>query len=184
MGARVGRSTKIVLELLIRQVYIIQSLKQYIAILLLIDISRAFDIVNPIRMLDILRKKRLLYWIIQQVQAFITQRSTTLVIQRYKIPLFPIEVGVLQGSLLSLILFLLYIVELYEIYNRLQEGLLGIGFIDNINLLAYLKSIEANYRKLEQAYRKLLQQAKKYRMKFILQKYKLIHFIRCKGFNL
>ena len=72
MGARVGRSTKIALELLIRQVYIIWSSKRYIVILLLVNILGAFDIVNPIQLLDILKKKQLLYQIIQQVQAFIT----------------------------------------------------------------------------------------------------------------
>src|SRR3979490_549823 len=113
------------------------------------DISGAFDIVNPLRLLDILRKKKLSYWAIQWVQAFMTTWSTTLVIQGHEIASFPIEVGVPQGSPLSLILFLLYIAKLHEICNRLGEGLLGIGFSDDINQLTYSKSIEMNYRKLE-----------------------------------
>ena len=48
MGARVGRSIKIALELLTRQVYTIWSSKRHIATLLLVDILGAFDIVNPI----------------------------------------------------------------------------------------------------------------------------------------
>jgi hypothetical protein len=47
-------------------------------------------------------------------------------------------------------------VELHGICNHPWEGLLGIGFADDINLLTYLESIEANYRKLEQVYEKLL----------------------------
>ena len=79
MGARVGRSIEIALELLTKQIYIIQRLKWHIVILLLVDILGAFNIVNPIRLLDILRKKQLLYQLIQQVQAFITivEKSTT-----------------------------------------------------------------------------------------------------------
>ena len=57
---------------------------------------------------------------------------------------------------MSPILFLLYTVELHEICNRPWEGLSGIGFADDINLLTYLESIEANYRKLEWVYRNLL----------------------------
>jgi hypothetical protein len=91
------------------------------------------------------------------VQAFITTRTTTLVIQGHETPSFSVDVGVPQGSPLSLILFLLYIVELYEICNRPWEGVLGIGFADDIDLLAYLESTKENCKKLERVYRKLLQ---------------------------
>jgi hypothetical protein len=80
MGARAGRSRETALELLTRQIYTIWSSKRHVATLLSIDILGAFDIVNPLRLLDILRKKRLPYWIIQWVQEFITSRNTTLVI--------------------------------------------------------------------------------------------------------
>jgi hypothetical protein len=90
------------------------------------------------------------------VQAFITTRTTTLVIQGHETPSFSVDAGVLQGSPLSPILFLLYIVELHEICNRPWEGVLGIGFVDDTNLLAYLESTKENCKKLERVYRKLL----------------------------
>jgi hypothetical protein len=180
MGARAGRSTEMALELLTRQIHTIWSSKWHVATLLLVDISGAFDIVNPIRLLDILRKKRFPYWIVRWVQAFITTWNTTLVIQGHETPPFQVEVGVPQGSPLSPILFLLYIAELHEIYNCPREGLLGIGFSDDTNLLAYSKSIEANCRNLEYVHEKLLQWAQKHRMKFAPRKYELIHFTRSK----
>jgi hypothetical protein len=61
MGARAGRSTEIALELLTRQIHTIWRSKRHVATLLSVDISGAFDIVNPIRLLDILRKKQLPY---------------------------------------------------------------------------------------------------------------------------
>ena len=117
------------------------------------------------------------------MQAFITSRNTTLVIQGHETPAFPIDAGVPQGSPLSPILFSLYTAELHRIYNHPWEGLSGIGFADDINLLAYSESTEANCRKLERVHEKLLQWAQKHGMKFAPMKYELIHFTRSKRFN-
>jgi hypothetical protein len=85
---------------------------------------------------------------------------------------------------LSLILFLLYTAKLHEICNRPWEGLSGIGFADDTNILTYSESTEENCKKLEQVHGKLLQWAQKHGMKFALKKYKLIYFTRSKRFNL
>ena len=58
MGARVGRSIEIALELLTRQIHIIWSSKRHVATLLLVDILGAFDIVNPLRLLDIFKEEK------------------------------------------------------------------------------------------------------------------------------
>jgi hypothetical protein len=44
-----------------------------------------------------------------------------------------------------LILFLFYNVELLEIYNASRIRTFRIGFIDDVNILAYSHSIERNY---------------------------------------
>jgi len=80
IGARPGRSTKTVLELFIAQVKIVWGSGKFVAFLLLLDISGAFDIVNSIRLLDILRKKGLLGWVVRWIRVFIINRRTTLVI--------------------------------------------------------------------------------------------------------
>jgi hypothetical protein len=61
MDARAGKSIEMALELLTRQIHMIWSSKWHVATLLSMEISGAFDIVNPIWLLDILRKKRLPY---------------------------------------------------------------------------------------------------------------------------
>jgi hypothetical protein len=67
MGARAGRSTETALEFLISQIHTIWSSKRHVATLLSLDISGAFDTVNPTRLLDILKKKRLPHWIVQWI---------------------------------------------------------------------------------------------------------------------
>jgi hypothetical protein len=79
---------------------------------------------------------------------------------------------------------LFYIAELLQLCNRLKEGLSAIGFADNVNMLVYSQSIEANCCKLESIYRKLVEWASKHSMRFALQKYELIHFACSKRFNL
>jgi hypothetical protein len=67
IGARTKRSTKTVLELLIEQIQTVWKSPKYIAILLSLNLSRAFDTTHPTRLLDILRKKGLLGWLVQWV---------------------------------------------------------------------------------------------------------------------
>ena len=59
------------------------------------DISGAFDSVVPKRLADILRKKRLLEWLVSFVLSFSINRSTTLVLLRGELKLFDIGGGVL-----------------------------------------------------------------------------------------
>ena len=60
----------------------------------MLDISGAFDIVNLIRLLDILRKKGLPDWVVYWIRAFITNRRTTLVIQGSETKVFSVLVEV------------------------------------------------------------------------------------------
>ena len=92
--------------------------------------------------------------------------------------------GVLQGSPLSPILFLYYNASLLELCNQPKRGLSGIGFADDINLLIYSPSTEANCRKLKRVHKELLTWARHHGMKFAPKKYELIHFTQCRKFNL
>ena len=106
-------------------------------------------------------------------------------IQNQEIALFKIDAEVPQGSPLSPILFLFYNAALIEIGNQPQRSLSSIGFADDINLLTYGPSTQANCRKLERIHKDLLKWAQQHGMKFAPKKYKLIHFTRrCTKFNL
>ena len=137
MGARPGRSTETALELLTAQSKTVWGSGKFIVSLLLLDISGAFDTVNPTRLLDILRKKGLPGWVVCWIRAFMTDRRMTLIIQGSETESFPVLAGVPQGSPLLPILFLFYNSELLDLCQQPKEGLSAIGFADDINMLAY-----------------------------------------------
>jgi hypothetical protein len=89
---------------------------------------------------------------------------------------FGVGARVLQGSPLSPILFILYNSELFDLYRRPKGGLLSVGFADDLNILVYSDSTEANCRTLEQAHERCLEWSRRFSMKFAPKKYELIHF--------
>ena len=156
MGTRPGRSTETALELLTAQVKTVWGSGKFVVSLLSLDISGVFDIVNLIRLLDILRKKGLPGWVVHWIRAFITNRRTTLVIQGSETKAFSVLAEVLQGLPLSPILFLFYNSELLDTCQYLKEGLLAVGFADDINLLVYNRLMESNCQILEIGYTRCL----------------------------
>ena len=60
-------------------------------------------------------------------------------------------IDVLQGSLLSLVLFILYIASLYKALKEDYLLVSIVGFADDINLLAFGKYSIANVQQLEKA---------------------------------
>ncbi|TVY59574.1 putative RNA-directed DNA polymerase from transposon X-element, partial [Lachnellula suecica] len=185
MGARRGRSIETALELLTEQIQTVWKSPKHVVTMLLLDLFGAFDTVHPERMLDVLRKRRMPGWVVRWVQSFMTNRTTTLVLQGHETKPFNITAGVPQGSTLSLILFLIYAAELLEICERPFEGITAVGFADDTNILAYSESTESNCRKLERVHERCLEWARKHGMKFAPGKYELVHFTRrTKAFNL
>ena len=97
-------------------------------------------------------------------------------INRVESETFAIKAGLPQGSPLSLILFLLYIEELFGLASRPNLGVYTIRFVDDLNLLAYSKSTEQNFATLGQIHERCLDWASRHEIKFAPHKYELIHF--------
>ena len=146
----------------------------------MLDIARAFDTVNHVQLLDNLQKKRVLLWFVQTVRSFLTNRTTTLIVNNEETEPHQLQAGVLQGSLLLLILFLFYNAPLLEALNQPDLPLSPLGFADNVNLLTYKESTANNCTNLETAHKQCLDWACTHRMRFAKSKYTLTHITRRK----
>jgi retron-type reverse transcriptase len=119
--------------------------------LLQLDIKGAFDTVNHIRLLDTLRQAGYPMWIVRWVRSFLETRTARLRFDGETTQPFNLLAGVPQGSPLSPILFILYIASLYEAIR--VDGVLVVGFADDINLLSYSSDVAANCRRLESVWK-------------------------------
>lgn len=86
-----------------------------------------------------------------------------------------VNTGIPQGSPISPILFLFFNADLVEICNKSELNASGSGFVDDVNILVYGNSTEANCRTLEKLHVKCADWARKHGATFAPHKYELIH---------
>jgi hypothetical protein len=98
MGNRPHRSTETALELLVEQIHTIWGSTRHLASVLSLDISGAFDTVNHLRLLDNLRKKGVPLWFVRTVRSFLTDRTTTIMVDGEETTERQLLAGVPQGS--------------------------------------------------------------------------------------
>ena len=156
MGNRPGHSIETALQLLTEQVHSVWLSKKHTASMLSLDVSGAFDTVNHRRLLDNLRLKAIPGWLIRWIRAFLNKRSTTLLIDNETTPAYQLTAGVPQGSPLSPILFLFYNSPLLVALDQPRQRLHPLGYADDVNLLTYDETAEANCKRLEQAHKMCL----------------------------
>ena len=186
MGARPGRATDTALELLTEQVHTVWNQgKDKVASLLSIDVSGAFDTVSHRRLIHNLRKRKIPEWITKWTESFLKERETTLTINQRTTNAFQLNIGIPQGSPLSPILYLFYNADLLNICNRPGTNAAGMGFVDDVNILAYGKSTEENCKTLEKIHNDCERWAARHGSVFAPHKYELIHLAKNpKKFNL
>jgi hypothetical protein len=142
MGACPGRSIDSALDFLVQQICATWQNKNGVAMLLLLDMTGAYDRVVPVRLLHNMRERKILKWIVKWEGSFISNRTTTLCLPGYNTNAFPTHTCIPQGSPLSPILFLFSNANLVEFCNPLTLPASGTGFVNDVNALAFGKSTE------------------------------------------
>ena len=179
MGARKQRSTLSAIGLLTTCVETAWAAQPgSVVSMLSLDLAGAFDNVPHDTLLEILKSKGLPDWLTKMVACFLHERRTRIAYTGHQSDWIPIRSGIPQGSPLSPILFLLYISELLETFSDPQAGIIGIGFVDDTNLVAWGASAEENCRKLTAAHAQCERWANQHGAQFAPEKYQLIHFTR------
>jgi hypothetical protein len=95
-------------------------------------------------------------WFVRTVKSFLTDCTTTLLVDNKETELHQLQASVLQGSLLLLILFLFYNALLLKALNQLDLPLSPLGFANDVNLLMYKETIANNCSNLETAHKQCL----------------------------
>ena len=86
--------------------------------------------------------------------------------------------GIPQGSPISPILFLFFNADLVEICDKMGVTAISMGFVDDINILTYGKTIERNCQTLSGVHAECERWARKHGAIFVFKKYELIYLIR------
>ena len=123
--------------------------------------------------------------IIRQIQSFVTNYTIIIKVVEGESQRFQVNIGIPQGSPISLILFLFFVSDLLDIVDNEALRVLGSGFVNDINILTYSSTIERNYKVLEETYSKCLYQATTHGTIFAPKKYEVIYLTRAqRRFNL
>jgi len=185
-GCRRQRDTTTALELLTEQVHTVWGQgTNKVATLLSLDMTGAFDRVSHERLLHNLRRKGIPEPLTGWVCSFLRGRQTSLVLGEHRSEPFAVATGIPQGSPISPILFLFFNMELVELCTRSALNVAGIGFVDDVNILAYGTSTEDNCRTLSRIHDGCLAWAKRHGASFAPHKYELMHLTRCpRRFNM
>lgn len=147
-----------------------------VAILLLLDVSGAYDNVSRERLLHNLRKRRICPSLVNWIVSFLSERLTILKLREYTSESTPVQERIPQGSRLSPILYLFYNADLIEACQTDKTE--AVGYIDDVSILAIGPSAPSNCRTLKVAYIKAQDWAKKHGSQFAPTKYELVHLNR------
>ena len=177
IGGRRGRSTEHAVHLLVETVHSAwNSAEPRVATLLQLDVSGAYDNVSHPRLLHNLRKRRIGGRALEWIRSFLSERQTKLKLSDGAEACYDTPSGIPQGSPLSPMLYLFYNADLLE--TCAAQGVMVIGYIDDVNLLAVSSSTEENCRLLTEAHAQAERWAAMHASVFAVKKYELTHFTK------
>ena len=173
-GGRKGVSTEHALHSVVGKVKKAWERREF-ASLLLLDVTGAFDNVQPDRLQHNLRRRAIGEGLLGYIMSFVSGRSTKLRLPEHTTDLFPCQLGLPQGSPLCPILWSFYSADLLEECET-KEQVSTTGWVDDTSILSTGKTLDENSANLEEAHEEAEDWATRHGVTFSINKYQLIHF--------
>ncbi len=180
------RSTDTTLQLIIEKIHIMWSdTRRRVISLLSLNKENMFNNVIYSKLVHNMKKRKVFKLLLKFVKNFLKDQCIMITIDDYMMMKCSVNINILQDSLLSLILYLFYNVNLLKACNDIKLRTSFTNFVNDINILIYKEFIKCNCRVLNKIYDKCKQWLKTHDIKFLITKHELIHFTRTfKWFNM
>jgi len=170
-GSLPGRSTADAALVLQHNVESFHRLRYKVSTLFL-DVKGGFDNVESPSLLALLRRKGVSSYLVQWVGSFLRDHTCRLTFQGSPRLFPPVLVGVLQGSPISPLLFVIYVSSPHLEVPRT----LIISYVDDFAVTVTSPSYRTNVRLLQKSFSALKRQASPINISFSIPKTELIHW--------
>ncbi len=186
MKACKHRLTNMTLQLITKKIHTVWSdMRRKVVSLLNLNEKSAFDNVMHSKLLHDMKKRKVSRLLLEFVKNFLKDQHIMITIDDYTTMKCNVNVNISQNSLLSLILYLFYNVNLLKAYDDIKLKTNFTNFVNDVNILTYKEFIKRNCRVLSKIYDRCEQWSKMHDIKFSMTKHKLIHFMKFfKWFNM
>ena len=139
---------------------------------LFLDIKAGFDNVNAVKLRSMLLRRKAPSYMVDWISSFFVERTCTLVFQGTPNTLAAVSVGTPQGSLISPLLFLIYVSPLDL---KVPKGLM-ISYVDDFSVTVASESHRTNIRRLQGIFQTLSRKGRTLNVEFSIPKTELIHW--------
>jgi len=180
------KSTDTTLQLIIEKIHTVWSdMRKRVVLLLSLNEKNAFDNVMHSRLLHDMKKRKVSRLLLEFVKNFLRNQRITITIDDYMMMKCSVNINISQDSLLSLILYLFYNMNLLKACDDIKLRTSFTDFVNDINILIYKEFIKRNCRVFSEIYDRCKQWSKTHDIKFLMTKHELIHFMKTsKWFNM
>jgi len=180
------KSTDTTLQLIIEKIHTVWSdMRKRVVLLLSLNEKNAFDNVMHSRLLHDMKKRKVSRLLLEFVKNFLRNQRITITIDDYMMMKCSVNINISQDSLLSLILYLFYNMNLLKACDDIKLRTSFTDFVNDINILIYKEFIKRNCRVFSEIYDRCKQWSKTHDIKFLMTKHELIQFMKTsKWFNM
>ncbi len=149
------KSTNMTLQLITEKIHTVWSdMRTRVVSLLSLNEKNAFNNVMHSKLLHDMKKRKVSRLLLKFVKNFLKHQRIMIIINDYTMMKCSVNINISQNSLLSLILYLFYNVNLLEACDDIKLRTNFINFVNDVNILTYKEFIKRNCRVLNKIYDK------------------------------